>query len=622
MENLPLVTINESLCRICYACVRVCPVKAIRMTEGDKTPRILSERCIGCGLCVEACSPGAISIRDSREEVRKLLASCQQVVAITDPSISGEFDDITDYRKFVRMIKALGFHYVNEASFGVDLVARQYADMFVKIRGKNFITSCCPVVVSYIEKFHPDLISNLIPIVSPMIASTRVVRKKYGPDVKVVYIGPCIEAKNEILRFEGDARIDAVLTFRELRRLFQEAGINESMLEYSDFNSPLGYKGSLYPISNGILQAASVNEDLLSGTVVTAEGKDSVLAAVEAFNKHINTIKSHFNLFFCEGCLMGPGMSKGGDKYLRRSLVIRYANKRLGNFNITGWERNMAQNSSISTERDFKKDDQRLPEPDEETIHNILHSLEMEKPEDELGCSACGYASCRDFAVAIAQGLATPEMCSVFSMKNKQNYIRTLRQTNEQLARMQDALKESERIARQEKESAREASAVIQSMLQKIPNALVMVDHNMKVVHSNQGFIDLIGDDAREINEVIPGLVGADIKTLLPHAMYTIFSYVLTSNEEVMNRDVRYQDSLYSISVFPIRPNRIIGAVIRDLSMPEVQKEEVIKRVTEVIDKNLELVQQIGFILGEGAAETERMLNSIIESYKGGKKGK
>ena len=49
---------------------------------------------------------------------------------------------------------------------------------------------------------------------------------------------------------------------------------------------------------------------------------------------------------------------------------------------------------------------------------------------------------------------------------------------------------------------------------------------------------------------------------------------------------------------------------------PEVRKEEVIKRVGEAIDKNLSMVQQIGFLLGEGASETERMLNSIIEFYK------
>jgi len=45
--------------------------------------------------------------------------------------------------------------------------------------------------------------------------------------------------------------------------------------------------------------------------------------------------------------------------------------------------------------------------------------------------------------------------------------------------------------------------------------------------------------------------------------------------------------------------------------MPEVRKEEVINRVTEVIEQNLDLVQQIAFLLGEGAAKTEKMLNTI-----------
>jgi hypothetical protein len=54
--------------------------------------------------------------------------------------------------------------------------------------------------------------------------------------------------------------------------------------------------------------------------------------------------------------------------------------------------------------------------------------------------------------------------------------------------------------------------------------------------------------------------------------------------------------------------------------LPEVRKEEVINRVTEVIDENLDLVQKIAFLLGEGAAKTERMLNSIIESHKISKK--
>ncbi|MCK5774893.1 MAG: hypothetical protein KAH25_01895, partial [Bacteroidales bacterium] len=69
-------------------------------------------------------------------------------------------------------------------------------------------------------------------------------------------------------------------------------------------------------------------------------------------------------------------------------------------------------------------------------------------------------------------------------------------------------------------------------------------------------------------------------------------------------------------SLFQIKDKEIVGAVFRNLKAPEIQKEQVVERVTEVIDKNLEMVQKIGFLLGEGAAETEQMLNSILESYK------
>ena len=141
----------------------------------------------------------------------------------------------------------------------------------------------------------------------------------------------------------------------------------------------------------------------------------------------------------------------------------------------------------------------------------------------------------------------------------------------------------------------------------------------MKILQSNQSFIDLLGDDALEINEIIPGLVGADLKTLLPYNIHNLFTSVLQNNTDILNRDVMYKDKLLNLSVFTIKPNSIVGAVIRDMYAPEVQKEEVIKRITEVIDKNLAMVQNIGFLLGEGASETEKMLNSIIKTYREGK---
>jgi len=157
-------------------------------------------------------------------------------------------------------------------------------------------------------------------------------------------------------------------------------------------------------------------------------------------------------------------------------------------------------------------------------------------------------------------------------------------------------------------------------MLQKLHSSVLIVDENLKIIQANQSFIDLLGDEAREINEVVPGLTGADLKTLLPYNLYNLFTYVLANNEDITNRDITFDERMLNMSVFVIRKAKIVGAVIRDMSVPEVQKEEVVSRLTEVVDKNLHLVQEIGFILGEGAAETERMLNTIIETYKPRKK--
>ena len=66
----------------------------------------------------------------------RLLSSERKTAALIEPSIASEFDDITDYRKFVAMIRSLGFDYVHEDSFGVDLIAAEYASLFSKAEGK------------------------------------------------------------------------------------------------------------------------------------------------------------------------------------------------------------------------------------------------------------------------------------------------------------------------------------------------------------------------------------------------------------------------------------------------------------------------------------------------------
>jgi PAS domain-containing protein len=518
------------------------------------------------------------------------------------------------------MIKHLGFDYVNEVSFGADIIALKYAELLKNFKGKYYISSACPVVVQHIQKFQPDIIENLTPLVSPMIATAKIARKLYGEDIKITYIGPCIESKDEALLYSGDGRIDAVITFHELRKLFAEKNIHEGTVEFSEFDAPIGYKGSLFPISNGLLQAADISEDLLTGEVITAEGTSNCINATKQFSKDIETIKKHFNLYFCEGCLMGPGTSKGGEKFIRHTRVTNYANKRLKGFDLQKWKNEIDKYWELDYSRTFKSDDQRIETPSEDKIQEILKAIGKEGKDPDLGCNACGYTTCRDFATAVAKGLAKVDMCLTYSLRNRHDYIKALKTTNEKLAQTQKALQESEQIAQKEKEAAKEASDTVSSMLQKLPSGVVIIDKSLKIIQSNSSFIEMLGEEAKTIDEVIPGLIGADLKTLLPFNVYNLFSNVFSTKENILNRDIHIEDQLLNLSVFTIRKDKIVGAVFRDMYSPEVRKEEVLKRVTDVIDKNLTMVQKIGFLLGEGASETEQMLNSIIELYKMGKK--
>jgi iron only hydrogenase large subunit-like protein/PAS domain-containing protein len=540
----PLLKIDTEKCTACYACVRACPVKAIKVESEQPKAIIIPERCIGCGNCHAACSDNAVIIREGKVDLKSLLKTGDPIAALLDPSIAGEFPDITDYRKFVSMVRKLGFHFVHEVAFGVELVALEYKKLVANSKGKYYLFANCPISVMYVEKYKPDLIKNLAPIMPPVVATARVIRQIHGDKTHVVYISPLIASKEEAVRLRNDEKIDSVLTFIELRELFSEYKIDEKNLEYSEFDDPIGYKGSLFPLSSGILEAAGIDQRILSSKVITAEG-DLVFDTIAEFEENVTTIKSHFNIFYKE-FIMGRGTSPNARKWLRRSQLIRYLNRRKKTFNEKNHEEALNKFGDISLQRKFVNDDQRLPIPPKHEIEKIQAELRQHEGHEQ-GCGACGYSSCYDFAVAIAQGLAVPEMCTFYASSNTRDHIQSLKISNEKLAQAQVALKESEQVAQREKELAREASEITRTMLQKLPSGVVIIDEGLKIIQANESFIQLLGEEAQEINQVIPGLTGADLKTLLPYAIHNLFTYVLANNENITDRDITLQNKKFSI---------------------------------------------------------------------------
>lgn len=596
--------------------MRNCPVKAIAFDNNRGSVDINFDRCVGCGVCIGLCASSAILPIDSKMEVKNILQNNEIVVAICDPSISGEFVDISDYRKFVQMIRKLGFTYVNEVSFGADVIACKYNELIEQYKGKYFISSNCPSVVNFIEKYNTELLSNVAPLLNPVFATARIVRHKYGENIKVVCITPCLSIKHDIRKEEYMGLIDGSLTFVELREMFAEDGIVESSFDYSDFDPPFGYKGSLFPIMRGFLEAMGKDTTVLTADMISVSGYADVKEIAKIFKSNITTLHRHYDPYFCQGgCIMGKGTSSNGEKFMRMSAVVKYADKRLATFDIVRWKREIDEYIKLDYSCTFKNNSQLQPTPEHSKIQEVLSVLGVNKLKSNSGCGACGFGSCKEFAVSVAKGISTPYSCLTYSLKQQNDYIENLQNINKRLSETEEALKTSESTANKEKIELENNQEIITNLLQKLPFGIIIADNNFKVVYANRTFAQLMGDDIVEIEEVIPGLKGADLNSLIPKDIMTTFRYVLQSAESVGDKDIVINDVPLLISLFPIKRKDMVGAFIRDIENPLVQKEQIIDRVNKAIDENMKMVQEIGFLLGEGASKTERTLNSIIKTY-------
>ena len=433
-----LVFTEPDKCRVCYTCVRECPVKAIKIINGQA--QVISERCIGCGNCVTVCSQGAKVFLDSKKEVFSLLNSSEKVVACIAPSFPAEFTEIKDYSILVGMLKKLGFDYVVEVSFGADIVAREYRKELENDNAKPCISSDCPAIVYFIEHYHPNLIPSLAKIASPMVAISRITKKKYGKDVKIVFIGPCIAKKAE------SDEIDEVITFKELREMFVLSDIDSEKVIPCDFDPPKSGKGAIFPVSRGLLQTIDKSDDICDGNIVVAEGRINFRDAIKEFENGL--IKSqNLELLCCEGCIMGPGMSAGGKRYSRRTQISNYVKEKIKNLDQSQWEKDMEEFSKLDMSQTFDPADRRLKLPSREEIDKVLISMGKITPKDHLNCGACGYDTCEEHAIAIVEGLAETEMCLPYTIEKLHKSINDLNFSNETLDSTRQALKQSEKLA-------------------------------------------------------------------------------------------------------------------------------------------------------------------------------
>ncbi|MBN1631307.1 MAG: 4Fe-4S dicluster domain-containing protein [Thermoleophilia bacterium] len=442
----PLITIDTEKCRRCYACVRECPAKAIQVVDGKV--KVIQPRCIGCGNCLRVCSQSAKQVRDDTVRTFELLESEGHVAAMVAPSFPAEFTDVPP-GKLVAMIRALGFDSVHEVALGADLVGREYRRLVNENPENRYITTPCPAVVSYVRKYHPHLIPYLAPVVSPMVALARVLRHDMGPDIKTVFMGPCVAKKRASID-TTHVEVEAVLTFSELRDMFAQKGIRPEAFDDDDFDPPYAGVGMIFPIGGGLLQTAEIREDLLDGDVVVAEGRTQFVEIISEFDMAHSGTKL-LDILACQGCYAGAGMTTKETMLQRRTRISNYAKKRLAGYS----QEQMAQvldvenrYEDLDLSRTYRSDEQtfeHMPTMDE--LQEILHRMGKYKPEDMLDCGACGYDTCLDHARAVYSGLADSEMCLPHTIEQLRSAYEELEISHRSLEDAKEALERSGRLA-------------------------------------------------------------------------------------------------------------------------------------------------------------------------------
>ncbi|MEA1960735.1 MAG: [Fe-Fe] hydrogenase large subunit C-terminal domain-containing protein [Bacillota bacterium] len=238
-------------------CQAACPFDAIFYDDNGQQ-QINEELCQQCGNCVAHCKCGAVLDRKEFLPLAALLRQGEPVFAAVAPSIAGQFGENVTNNQLRTAFKSMGFKDMVEVAFFADMLTLKEASEFnQKVLTKDdFLLSscCCPVWTGMLKGKYYDLVKYSSPSISPMIASGRVM-KALNPDIKVVFIGPCIAKKVEARDPELKGAIDFVLTYRELGDIFAALDIQPEDLPEDVSPQYASRLGRMYGKVGGVSQS-------------------------------------------------------------------------------------------------------------------------------------------------------------------------------------------------------------------------------------------------------------------------------------------------------------------------------------------------------------------------------
>lgn len=559
---MSIIQLREANCKNCYKCIRNCDVKSISF-QNDQA-QIIDEDCVLCGKCTLICPQNAKQIHSDVQKVRSMIDRGEKVYVSLAPSFVTGFPK-GNFATVVKALRRLGFAGVEETAIAATRVSERYAEILEKGEVPNLITTCCPTINMLVEKYFPELIGQLASVPSPAVAHCRMLREVYGPDCKVVFIGPCISKKHEA---EVSGAMDAVLLFDEVMAWLHKESIPMDGEEDEEAREMHHTLSRVYPVPGGILK-----------TIPLEKRAKYKAVAVDGLNRCIQTLKdirdNHITGYVLEmsscvdSCVGGPGMHEHRVPFLLSKSAVYDFSRRHPETPMPRTE----EAAQVDMRHTYETDVTQHKMPTEEEIWSILRSIGKRTEADLLNCSACGYNTCREKAIAVFQGKANLRMCLPYM-----------------------------------RERAESMSNII---LDNTPNGLILTDADFRMMQFNQAAARLLNLDNSCIGMEIDAFLNMDE-----------LGKIRETGEAVMSQ--RCKTAIYDVlveqSVVPV-PDHEYLFLLKDISAEEENmkamakmRQETIETAQQVIDKQMRVAQEIASLLGETTGETKAALLKLKAS--------
>lgn len=404
------IRFDASACHGCMACMRVCPTQAIRVRRGSAA--MIEDRCIDCGECIKVCPKSAVVPLTASPAG---FGRFDYTVAIPSPALYTQFDGDVTPGTILQALRNRGFNEAATLSWAGEAVTRAIELFLAGYDGPApLISSFCPSVVRLVQVKYPELVDQLLPILSPREVAAREAKRTAAAEtglpvdrIHAVYVTPCPAKMVSIVDHPGmeGSYIDSAVGISDLFPLLAPA-----IREVQTSGAPVPETET----SAGLGWAFSVNlpSTLSEERTLSVWGLPNVLRILDDIDKG----KLHRYTFVeCHACFEGcvSGALTVENPYVARARALRL--QRLlppPDHGDTAEIRARHERGEFRTTVPFAV---RPPQPlGRDIVTAIAKMQERDRITGHLpgiDCGACGAPTCTAFAEDVVLGAAAESDC-------------------------------------------------------------------------------------------------------------------------------------------------------------------------------------------------------------------